>query len=81
MLYGMHVHNNILEWGGGGADGGGYWAVICQNPCPCMYSIEQKHAFEHYIILTKMTPVTIQFGIKMALEYTLKAYFGIYRFT
>ena len=64
----------IIFWRGEGvgADGRGYWAVICQNPFPRMYSIEQKHAFQHYIILTKMTPFNIQFGIKMALEYTLK---------
>ena len=33
-----------------------------------MYSIEQKHAFEHNIVLTKMTPFNIQFGEKRPLD-------------
>ena len=44
----MHVHIFWVEAGGGGG------GLICKNsrtdysnPCPCMYCIEQKHAFEH----------------------------------
>ena len=69
----MHVHTNILVGLGGG--GGWVWTVICQNMqtecsnlCPCMYNIEQKHTFEYNIVLTKMTPFIIPFGVKRPLN-------------
>ena len=60
-----------------------HWTVICQNMqtgcsnhCPCMYSIGQIHAFEHNILLTKMTPFNIQSGIKRPLNIPRKYSFG-----
>ena len=46
----------------------------CSNPC--QYGIEQKHAFKHNIVLTKMTPFNIQFGVKRPLNVPRTYSFG-----
>ena len=59
----------------------------CSNPCPYMYNIEQKHAFDHIYRFDQND--TLQYTIwgEKALEYTknlqfwTKAYFGIHSFT
>ena len=71
MFYGTPRYGSVI------------WTVICQNMqsgcsnhCPCMYSIGQIHAFEHSILLTKMTPFNIQSGIKSPLNIPRKYSFG-----
>ena len=45
----------------------------------CMYTLifwGEKHAFEHYIVLTKMKPFNIQFGVKRLLNIPKTYSFG-----
>ena len=59
----------------------------CSNPCPYMYSIEQKHVFDHIYSFDQNDTLQYTIWVEKALEYTkniqfwTKAYFGIYSFT
>ena len=62
MLYGMHLHTNPLEWGGGVFGNAKTDRLIVQTLVRGCTVLNKNTLLN--IVLTKMTPFNIQFGVK-----------------